>query len=199
MFLQKQVPCFPLPPKPNNSPACRPKTSKRCHTQQHNPQQRISVAALVSRSSYLLPSPHCQILQLAHPPLVAPWHPSCLVGCCVIARCPPSASELAPPPLIVHASAWRRRLLLPNGASHVWLIVVLPDGLPPPVSWRLCLLSFIGCCVALHCFELPGASALLPLSSHFRFSLRPYNLVGCCVALTGAPASLPLLLCLRLS
>ncbi len=32
MFLQKLVPFLPLPPKGNNSPACRPKTSKRCHT-----------------------------------------------------------------------------------------------------------------------------------------------------------------------
>jgi hypothetical protein len=37
MFLQKQVPFLPLPPKHNNSPACRPKMSKRCHTQQNNP------------------------------------------------------------------------------------------------------------------------------------------------------------------
>jgi hypothetical protein len=59
MFLQKLVPFLPLLPKFNNSPACRPKMSKRCHTQQHNPQQRISVAALVGRSSYLLPSPPC--------------------------------------------------------------------------------------------------------------------------------------------
>jgi hypothetical protein len=44
---------------------------------------------------------------------------------------------------------------------------------------------------------LPGALALLPLSSCLCFSLRPYNLVGCHVALTGTPASLPLLLRLR--
>jgi hypothetical protein len=80
MFLQKQVPFLPLPPKCNNSLACRPKTSKRCHTQQHNPQQRISVAATVSRSSHLLPSLPCQILQLACPSLVPPSRPSCLVG-----------------------------------------------------------------------------------------------------------------------
>jgi hypothetical protein len=99
MFLQKLVPFLPLLPKCNNSPACRPKTSKRCHTQQHNPQQRISVAPLVSPSSYLLPSPSCQILQLGHPPLVVPSRPSCLVGYCV-ARWPPSASQPAAPPVV---------------------------------------------------------------------------------------------------
>jgi hypothetical protein len=79
MFLQKLVPFLPLPPECNNSPACRPKTSKSCHTQQHNPQQRIPVATLVGRFSYLLPSPPCRILQLVHPPLVVPLRPSCLL------------------------------------------------------------------------------------------------------------------------
>jgi hypothetical protein len=192
MFLQKQVSFLPLPPKHNNSPACRPKTSKRCHTQQQNLQQRISVAVLIGHSSYLLPSPPRQIFQLAHPPLIAPSHPSCSVGCCVIFWCPPSASLPAPPPLVVHASARCCRLLLRRGAPLVWLVVIMPDGLPPPLSRRLRLSSFVGCRVALHRFALLGASALLPLSSHLCFLLRPYNLVGCHVALTGALASLPL-------
>jgi hypothetical protein len=105
MFLQKLVPFLPLPPKLNNSPACRPKTSKRCHTQQQNLQQRISVATLVGHSSYLLPSPPCQILQLACLPLINPSHPSCLVGCCV-ARWPPSISQPGAPPLVMHSVCW---------------------------------------------------------------------------------------------
>jgi hypothetical protein len=101
MFLKKQVPFIPLLPKCYNTPACRPKKSKRCPSQQHNPQQIFSVATLVCRSSYLLPSPPCQILQLARPPLVAPLHPYCSVGCCVIAWWRPSASQPMPPPLVV--------------------------------------------------------------------------------------------------
>ncbi len=101
MFLQKLVPFLPLPPKCNNSPACRPKKSKTCHTQQQNPQQRISVAALIGHSFYLLPSPPRQILQLAHPPLVVPLPPSCLVGCCVAQwQWPPSASQPVALPLV---------------------------------------------------------------------------------------------------
>ncbi len=143
---------YPSHQKRNDSPACRPKTSNRCHTQQHNLQQRFSVAALVSRSSYLLPSLPCQILQMACPPLVAPLHPSCLVGCCVIARWPPSTSLPAPPLLVAHASARRRHLLLCRGTTLVQLVALLPDGLPPPLCGRLCLLSFVGCHVVLHHF-----------------------------------------------
>ncbi len=99
MLLQKLVPFLPLPPKRNNSQACRPKTSKRCHTKHHNPQQRISVANLVRRSSHLLPYPPHRILQLVRPPLVIPSCPSCLAGYCV-ARWPPSASQPAVPPLV---------------------------------------------------------------------------------------------------
>jgi hypothetical protein len=137
---------------------------------------------------YLLPSPPCRIFQLARPPIVAPLHPSCLVGCCVIARWPPSASLPAPLPLIARASAQHSCLLLCRCAPLVWLVVVLPDGLPPPLSRRLRLSSFTGCHVALHRFALTGALALLPLSSGLRFLSRPYNLVGCRVALTSAPA-----------
>jgi hypothetical protein len=106
--LQKIVPFFPLLPKPNNSPACRPKKSKTCHTQQHNPQQRISVAALIGRSFYLLPSSPCRIVQLACLPLVVPSRPSCLVGCCV-AQWPPSASQPVAPPLVAPSICWLSR------------------------------------------------------------------------------------------
>ncbi len=101
--MQKLVPFLPLLPKRNNSPACWPKQSKTCHTQQHNPQQT---------------SPSHQIFQLAHLPLVIPSRPSCLVGCCV-AWWPPSASQLAAPPLVVPSVCW------------------LPCGIAP---WCLCLL-----------------------------------------------------------
>ncbi len=65
-------------PKGNNSPACRPKMSKTYHTQQHNPQQRISVAALVGRSFYICCplcraktfSWHIHLLPFHHAPLV---------------------------------------------------------------------------------------------------------------------------------
>ncbi len=76
---------------------------------------------------------------------------------------------------------------------------MLPDGLPPPLSRRLCLSSFVGCCVALHRLALPSTLALLPLSSRLQFLSWPYDWVGCHVVLTGALASLPLLLRLRLA
>ncbi len=197
MFLQKQAPFLPRPPKHNDSLACRPKTSRRCCTQQHNPQQRISVAALVGRSTYLLPSPPCQVLQLVHPPLVALLHPSWLVVVVLsmfgwLSCCP---APQTPSPFC-RVSVQRCPLLLRRGTPLVWLVVMLTDGLPPPLSRHLCLSSFVGCCVALHCFALPGTLALLPLSSCLCFLSQPYNLVGCSVALTGALASLPLLLCL---
>ncbi len=134
MFLQKQVPFLPHPPKRNNSPACRPKTSKRCHAQQHNLQQRISVATLVGHSSYLLPSPHRRIFQLACPPLVAPSHPSYPVGCCVIARWPPSTSQLAPPPLNVPSVCW-----LPCGVCREACCL----GLPPPLIMPLHIFALL--------------------------------------------------------
>jgi hypothetical protein len=113
MFLQKLVLFLPLPPKRNDSPACRPKTSKRCHTQQHNPQQRISVAALVGRSSLI---------------------------CC--------------PLRLAKSFSWHVHLLSFHHTPLVWLVVVLPGGLPPPLSWQLHLLlhpPFVGCHVALRC------------------------------------------------
>ena len=112
MFLQKLVPFLPFLPKGNNSPECRPKMSKRYHTQQHNRQQRISVAALIGHSSYLLPSPPCQILMLVRPPLVVPSCHSCLVGCCV-ARWPPSASQPVAPPLVAPSVCWLSRGVAP--------------------------------------------------------------------------------------
>ena len=110
IFCRNYVPAktcsfLPLPPKCNNSPACRPNKSKRCYTQQHNLQQRISVAALLCCSSYLLPSLPHQILQLGCPPLVIPSRPSCLVGCCV-AQWPPSASKPEALPLVAPSICW---------------------------------------------------------------------------------------------
>ncbi len=165
MFLQKQVAFTPLPPKCNNSTACRPKMSKRWHAQQHNLQQKNSVAALVSHSSYLLPFPPCQILQLAGLPLIAPSHPSCMVGCCVIARWPPSASQPAPLLLAAPSVCW-----LPHGIPRD----VCCLGLPPPLI------------KPLHIFALLHPPLVwLVVASHCPVPWLPPPLLLCCCAPLG--------------
>jgi hypothetical protein len=74
----------------------------------------------------------------------------------------------------------------------VQLIVVLPGGLPPPLSRRLHLFSCFPICwflcrVASHCL-VPWPPP--PLSSCLRLSLHPSCLVGGPIVLPGAPAAL---------
>ncbi len=83
--LQKQVLFSPLPPKCNNSPACIQKMSKDV-THNNTTHDKESLLPLLLAAPLLCCplSPPCQILQLPRLSLVAPSHPSCLVGCCVI-------------------------------------------------------------------------------------------------------------------
>jgi hypothetical protein len=112
------------------------------------------------------------------------------------------ATLVAPPPLVCRplrfAKSLSRRLhlLLPYCAPLVQLVVLLPGGLPPPLSRCPCLSSRLSLCwlsrrVASHCLA-PWPSLLL--SSHLRLLSRPSCSVGCRVVLPGAPASLHLLL-----
>jgi hypothetical protein len=112
--------------------------------------------------------------------------------CCCCATLVPS------PPLVCHplcfADSLSRRLHLVSRycTPLVQLIVVLPGGLPPPLSQRLRLSSCLPIhwllrCVASRCL-VPWPSP--PLSSHLRLLLRPSCLVGGHVMLHGAPASL---------
>jgi hypothetical protein len=112
------------------------------------------------------------------------------------------------PPLVCRplcfADSLSRRLHLLSCycAPLVQLIVVLPGGLPPPLSRRLCLSSrlpicWLSRCVASHCL-VPWPSPLL--SSCLRLSLRPSCLVGGCVVyvawrpgLSLCPAHWPLI------
>jgi hypothetical protein len=73
-------------------------------------------------------------LQLAHPPLVALLHPSCLVGCCVIAQWPPSASQPAPPPLVVPSVC-----CVLHGVSHDACCL----SLPPPLIMSLHIFALL--------------------------------------------------------
>ncbi len=58
------------------------------------------------------------------------------------------------PLCLAKSFSWRVRLSLFHCAPLVWLVVVLPGGLPQPLSRQLHLLSrplFVGCCMALRC------------------------------------------------
>jgi hypothetical protein len=115
------------------------------------------------------------------------------------------ATLVMPPPLfcrplcLANSLSQHLHLLFCYCAPLVWLVVVLPGGLPPPLSRRLHLSSclsicWLSCCTVTHC-QAPWP--FLPLSSCLRLSLHPSHLVGCHVVLPDAPASLPLLPCLR--
>jgi hypothetical protein len=102
------------------------------------------------------------------------------------------------PPLVCHPLcfadflSWHLNLLSCYCAPLVQLIVVLPGGLLPPLSQRLRLSSRLPICwlsrrVASHCLVLWPSP---PLSSRLRLLLRPSYLVGGCIMLPGAPASL---------
>jgi hypothetical protein len=108
------------------------------------------------------------------------------------------ATLVAPPPLVCRplrfADSLSRRLHIFSRycAPLVQLVVVLPGGLPPPLSRRLRLSSrlpirWLSRRVASRCLA-PWPS--LPLSSRLRLSLRPSRSAGCRVVLPEAPASL---------
>jgi hypothetical protein len=116
------------------------------------------------------------------------------------------ATLVALPPLVccplclANSLSWRLHLLLRYCSPLVQLVVLLPSGLPPLLSQRLCLSSRLSICWLLHraTSNHPAPWPPLPLSSHLILLLCPSSLVGCCVVLPSTLASLLLLssLCL---
>ncbi len=78
------------------------------------------------------------------------------------------ATVVVPPPLVCcplcFAKSLSRRLylLLHYCAPLVQLVVVLPGGLPLPLSWRPRLSSLISICWLLHCVTFSGFLAFPP-------------------------------------
>jgi hypothetical protein len=112
--------------------------------------------------------------------------PSQLVGCS-IACLTPSASKLAPLPLVAPAPS-------PSSRS---LVVVLPICVPPPLIRRLCLSSRPSICwllchivASLHLLVVASGLPPGPLPSHASTSCC-VHLVGCCVASIVCCAALP--------
>ncbi len=111
-------------------------SSQNVTTPQHVDQKRVKD---VTHNNTTCNKESLMSLSLAAPLICCPlrlaksfsWHahrlllfPSCLVGCCVIAWWPPSASQPVPPPLVVPSVCW-----LPHGiccdTCHL--------GIPPPL------------------------------------------------------------------
>jgi hypothetical protein len=146
-------------------------------SQQHDTTP-ISVAAFIGRSSCPPPSLPCQILQLAPLPLVALLRPSCLVGC-LVARWPLSASQLAPPALIVPSICWLLRGIFCDACRLGFPPPLITP--PPPLVIPLWFFGWLLCHVAWH----PG------LPPPRVVPLRPSCMFGCFVAMTGALATFP--------
>jgi hypothetical protein len=112
--------------------------------------------------------------------------------CCHCATLVPLPPLICRPICFANSLSLRLHLLLRYCAPLVQLIVLLPGGLPPPLSRRLCLSSRLPICWLMHhvasrCL-VPWPSP--PLSSHLRLSVCPSHLVGGCIVLPGALASL---------
>jgi hypothetical protein len=122
-----------------------------------------------------------------------------LLETCLSDHCRCCCATLIPPPPLVcrpfcFADSLNKHLHLLSCycAQIVQLIVMMPGGLPPPLSWRLRLSSRLPIRwlshLAASCCLVPWPST--PLSSHLRLLLCPSRLVGGRVVLPGAPAYL---------
>jgi hypothetical protein len=108
-----------------------------------------------------LPScPLCRIPQPAPPPFVALLRPTCSVGCRV-ARWPPSASQLAPPPLVTPLH------LLVVALCHIFWLLGLPSPSHHASTSRCALLVRLvvaSCCMAPRPLYPPITVLEMPLS-----------------------------------
>jgi hypothetical protein len=136
---------FPtVPPKRNNSPACRPKMSKN--------ETLLPLRRPVATASHLLSSRLC---------LLSSYPSGSLVGCYVTLPDVPASL-----PLLMCRCAPLVRLfgiaLASAPATLPPLLLRLRPVLPPLVAPSRPSISSVNCCV-----KLAGSSASLPLSLHF--------------------------------
>ncbi len=113
----------------------------------------------------------------------------CCCSCATLILLPPFVCR---PLCFSNSLSWRLHLLSRYCTPLVQLIDLLPGGLPPPLRRRLRLSSRLPICLLLRCVAsrclVPWPSP--PFSSHLCLSLRPSCLIGGCIVLPGAPASL---------